>query len=583
MIVDFVELSNWRAYRKVVLEPQPGVNFLVAHNGVGKTSIILGAQWALFGPRAGIDPAGFLRHGTDHLATRIEVTVGDHRIAIARRWSPGSRPRLKTSVTVDGIQAKEDDLGALLASQFAISPDAAARLVFVPESTLAREASMFQDIHAHLRHLVGVEGLERAAETANRAAGRLAKELREQKRRDAVDSNRRDELEQRLASAESEHRVETTAIEQLSAAHASARQRQHELRVWSDYEEAHARWSKEHSSIKAELTALDVEDLGEDRAHANTHLDNLNTETAELRAGMQLARDLREQFNEAGAECPVCRQPISEARRHHASEHHNNRMKALVKAERELQERVDVVAARSRTLNRIHERLRELEAPTPPATARPPDSDDEPEELANALHVARQRRDTLVGQISEIRTQLDGMSTADGQEDFLANLHAKYSAAEALAGVANEIAAERVRAQLDPFLDAIHSGWRQFFTDRGELTLSSSGALELIDAEGNITPFGSFSGGEKVLAVLAARLVYVAAATDVSTMWIDEPLEHLDLRNRQRSARLLATVAANDPRLSQIVVTTYEAEIADVVASRHDNVSVIPITSTAVY
>ena len=108
-------------------------------------------------------------------------------------------------------------------------------------------------------------------------------------------------------------------------------------------------------------------------------------------------------------------------------------------------------------------------------------------------------------------------------------------------------------------------------------------ALELIDAEGNITPFGSFSGGEKVLAVLAARLVYVAAATNVSTMWIDEPLEHLDLRNRQRCARLLATVAANDPRLSQIVVTTYEAEIADVVASRHKNVSVIPITSTAVY
>ena len=44
MIINFVELSNWRAYRKLVLEPKPGVNFLVAHNGVGKTSVILGAQ-----------------------------------------------------------------------------------------------------------------------------------------------------------------------------------------------------------------------------------------------------------------------------------------------------------------------------------------------------------------------------------------------------------------------------------------------------------------------------------------------------------------------------------------------------------
>lgn len=583
MIINFVELSNWRAYRKLVLEPQPGVNFLVAHNGVGKTSVILGAQWALFGPSAGIDPAAFLRHGTDHLATDIEVTVGDHRVAIARRWSPTSRPRLKTSVTVDGFETTEHDLDALLAAELAIAPDVAARLVFVPESTLATEASMFQDIHAHLRHLVGVENLEQAAESAKRAASRLAKELREQKRLDAVDASRRDELKRRLASVESERKIESTAIEQLSTAHEAARQRHHELKTWNDYDEAHARWRKEHMSIEAELAALDIEDFKADRAHTSTQLDNLNTEAADVRAGMRLVRDLGEQLDEAGAECPVCRQPISEVQRHYAAEHHKDRMQELSRAERDLRERVDAVAIRSRTLNSIHDRLSELKAPTPPATARPHVSDDDLAESANALHLARQRRDTLAGQVGEIRAQLDAMSSADDQDDFLADLHAKHSAAEALAGVANEIAAERVRAQLDPFLDAIHSGWRQFFTDRGELTLSSSGALELIDAEGNITPFGSFSGGEKVLAVLAARLVYVAAATNVSTMWIDEPLEHLDLRNRQRSARLLATVAANDPRLSQIIVTTYEAEIANVVASRHNNASVIPITSTAVY
>ena len=583
MIINFVELSNWRVYRKLVLEPQPGVNFLVAHNGVGKTSIIRGAQWALFGSRAGIDPAGFLRHGTDHLATRIEVTVGDHRIVIARRWAPKSRPRLKTFVTVDGIETAEDDLDALLASELAIAPDAAARLVFVPESTLASEASMFQDIHAHLRHLVGVEDLERAAETAKRAAGRFGKELREQKRLDAVDANRRDELEQRLASAESEREVESIAIEELKAAYEAARQRQHELKIWNDYEEAHARWREEHLSIKAELAALDIEDLKSDRADTSVQLDDLNTAMAELRAGMRLVRDLREQLDEAGAECPVCRQSISDVQRHHAAEHHEDRMEELLRGERELEARVDAVATRSRTLNRIHARLSDLQAPTPPATARPPLSDVEPVKLANSLDLARQRRDTLAGQISEIRAQLDVVTNVDDRGDLLADLHARHSTAEALARVAQEIAAERVSSQLDPFLDAIHSGWRQFFTDRGELTLSSSGALELIDAEGNITPFEGFSGGEKVLAVLAARLVYVAAATNVTTMWIDEPLEHLDLRNRQRSARLLATVAANDPRLSQIVVTTYEADIADVVASRHHNVSVIPITSTAVY
>lgn len=583
MIINYVELTNWRAYRKLALEPKPGVNFLVAHNGVGKTSVILGAQWALFGSRVGIDPARFLRHGTDHLTTGIEAVVGGHRVEISRRWSPNSRPRLNSSVTVDGIQTAESDLDALLTAELAIAPDVAARLVFVPESTLAGEASMFQDIHAHLRRLVGVEDLERAADTAKGAAGRLAKELREQKRIDSVDANRRSELERRLVSAESERDNETTTIEELNIAYAAARQHQKELEIWNEYDEADERWRKEHASIKAELVALDIENLEADRSHASTQIDSLKSKAAELRAGMQLVRDLQEQLNDAGAECPVCRQSISEVQRHYADEHHKDRMEELLSAERQVQESVDAVATRSRALNSIHARLSELKAPTPPAIARPSVSDEEATELLSSLDAARQRRDTLVGQISEIRTQLDAVVSADARGDLLADLHAKHGTAEALARVAKEIAAERVRAQLDPFLDAIHSGWRQFFTDRGELTLSSSGALELIDAEGNVTPFESFSGGEKVLAVLAARLVYVAAATNVATMWIDEPLEHLDLRNRQRSARLLATVAANDPRLSQIVVTTYEADIADVVAARHHDVSVIPITSTAVY
>ncbi|MGH2476908.1 MAG: AAA family ATPase, partial [Candidatus Limnocylindrales bacterium] len=42
-------LQNWRAYDHLELEFQPGATFVVAPNGIGKSSIVEGARFALFG------------------------------------------------------------------------------------------------------------------------------------------------------------------------------------------------------------------------------------------------------------------------------------------------------------------------------------------------------------------------------------------------------------------------------------------------------------------------------------------------------------------------------------------------------
>ena len=40
-----VWLSNWRAYREVELQTESGTTFLVAMNGVGKSSLLEAVQW----------------------------------------------------------------------------------------------------------------------------------------------------------------------------------------------------------------------------------------------------------------------------------------------------------------------------------------------------------------------------------------------------------------------------------------------------------------------------------------------------------------------------------------------------------
>ena len=48
--------------------------------------------------------------------------------------------------------------------------------------------------------------------------------------------------------------------------------------------------------------------------------------------------------------------------------------------------------------------------------------------------------------------------------------------------------------------------------------------------------FEYLSSGEKVVALLAVRLLILGSSTRASFVWLDEPLEHLDGRNRRLAA-----------------------------------------------
>jgi ABC-type polar amino acid transport system ATPase subunit len=63
-------------------------------------------------------------------------------------------------------------------------------------------------------------------------------------------------------------------------------------------------------------------------------------------------------------------------------------------------------------------------------------------------------------------------------------------------------------------------------------------------------------------AILLLRLLVVQMATSASFCWFDEPLEHLDPDTRRDVANLLSRVANTEGALQQVVVTTYEDQLA---------------------
>jgi recombinational DNA repair ATPase RecF len=178
------------------------------------------------------------------------------------------------------------------------------------------------------------------------------------------------------------------------------------------------------------------------------------------------------------------------------------------------------------------------------------------EHLVERAVEARAKRDALAAQIADEERAAREMGAA-----ALAHRREAVTsvAAEVMRATADTILAERI----DPLAAEVGHRWKRVFGERGTLRLRHDGHLVLVRGIHEI-PFSQFSSGEKVVALLATRLLVLSASTRASFLWLDEPLEHLDPKNRRLIASLMTTAGKH---ARQILVTTYEEALARKLAS----------------
>ena len=241
---------------------------------------------------------------------------------------------------------------------------------------------------------------------------------------------------------------------------------------------------------------------------------------------------------------------------------HEHLIEQLQQRDTELRAAVTVENERLQNVRALISRAAQLRVTVvPPTVASEADIATVAEDLEEARAVeaswvdrlaeARVRRDQLVQRIKdeESTTTLRRRSEIAHRREAVANIAEKV-----MAGIAEAVLTERI----DPLVTEITHRWKRVFVNRGQLRLRHDGQLVLLHGDHHID-FDQFSSGEKVIALLATRLLVLEASTKASFLWLDEPLEHLDPRNRRLAASLMA--AAGD-HTRQLLVTTYEDQLA---------------------
>jgi DNA repair exonuclease SbcCD ATPase subunit len=580
-VIRRLTLQNWRAYEHLELEFRPGATFVVAPNGVGKSSIVEGARFALFGfvPPARDGAARVARTGTTSASVEVELPSG-RLLSVTRPYPAKPRGSTTPTVILDGELQPPDTLEALLAEEYGAEPAFLARLAMLHSSTVFAEAKGL-DLRDHLCRVFGVDGLVAALDQTKTLAA-VAKKTVESARKPVAAVADAElaalaEVEARAADLIEAADAERAEAEQaLTAARAAAEARTR----FETWKAAADRYTAVATRVAIEASALPGRPLAGDDAPTTATGDSGDVSVADLPGRLEAAEaeavealdDIRRrraaltgraeairtglaELEGAEGSCPVCRRPLEPDDIVVARAGHERDLAAL---ETELASLDEAAAGRLVTeLRQLRHRL--INEPAPGSAPPPPD----PEQAATSEAQAMERFEAAVATAAERRAILaEARRRREAGESARVELEAVTAAFEraaTLEAAAAALEAARLRIlteSVEPLEELLADNWQNLFLDRPGVGLDGDGSVSRRIGD-ELLQYEQFSDGEKMVTQLLLRVLVLRATTRLGFFWVDEPLEHLDPDARRALAVLLAQ-APEDPSFRQVLVTTYE-------------------------
>jgi hypothetical protein len=566
-----LRLQNWRAYDSLDVELGPGATFVVASNGIGKTSLIMAAAWGVFGDIAGVRGADEIRGDAEHAVVTVDLHLPNAgALEITRSVDQRGRSNVEGKLG-DRTISSQEELDRLLADEYGADAHVLAQLTFMIHGGLHETQTEF-DLRDHLAGLFGVRPLFEAAERADAVASEAASTLRKTKVVERKDARTKEEMVAELATAESELGAAQEVRERAVAATNEASDRLRTAQEWANYRAALAERTTKlasyaeiaTSSLGREVDQTNVLDaLTEWEAEASRTLSEAEVEAATARGRADAIQDSLTRLDSADAVCPTCLRPFGDHEAQEAGEEHRRALEELTATIADADERAAAQRGVVDSLRQILADIRSIPTPVEPSSPETDETIDAVRTAHDETRDALQRQDQEIamktGAVEAIRVSL---SEIERDQELTTQLEELYRL-EALSRAAAETfrqTADRIMEQhIEPLVAEVGRRWKQAF-GRGGLQLSADGRITR-KVGSRTLPFGALSGGERVWALLVARLLVSSASTRAPFVWLDEPLEHLDPRLRRIVAGTLA-MASTRAGLKQVIVTTYEAPIA---------------------
>ena len=583
-----LRLRNWRSYDYLDLPLEPGTTFVVAPNGVGKTSLVYGLAWAVFGQHSSVDPKTCIRAGAESTEVQVEFDLPDgRRLRISRIARRRGAPT--ATYELNGARVPEGSALSEMEQALGIELPVAGRLsMMLGGGHIA--ASDALNLESHLHHAFGVAHLLSAAETAQSVAREA------EKARAALRSTSRQRMENRAAlegeiaalEAEIKH-LNERSVELERARDAAAAQRslvERHVALAGQLE----RYEQQRSQLMDEIEVTLGRPVGPDSKEAvsselRAELEKSERTVSEMTEGVVTARSVINSAEQAGrlldgdnAVCPTCMRPLAHHERVSAiAVHRTQRVEAQGEARR-LEEARGASQTHAQGVSRLLAQLAALPTPSLDAGLADVPTRDAASALFQEASAALDEHNRQLGGVQSRLLSLKAQIASDDQsQEEERNLRLAYrreAAARAGAQVLRDAANYVIESRIEPLASEVRGRWKHLFTNNG-LTFRPDGSITRLRGDEELG-WDTLSGGERTWARIVTHLIVMATTTSLPFAWFDEPLEHLDPQVRHAVAATLATATrGGSPR--QLLVTTYEHGIAQQLADDTDGAAIIVI------
>ena len=586
-------LRNWRSYEDLDLELGPGTTFVVAPNGVGKTSLVYGLAWGMFGERSRVNPKECIRAGAESAEVVVDFDLADEqRLSIRRTARRRGAPAVVYEM--EGTRLSEGSAVAKMERALGIELGVAGRLaMMLGGSHFAAGAAL--NLESHLHHAFGVAHLLSAAKNAEA----IAKEA--EKTRSSFRSTTKARMDDR-AALESEIAVLETKVAEFRCRRAELERAREAAAGQKTLVERHLALAGERERYerqRAELPGMIESLLGRPVSADSTELidSELRTELeaseramGETGEGVVRARSVVGAAQQAlrlldgnQAMCPTCMRPLAHHERDSAMSAHNTYQKEAEAEAVRLEEAHRTEETRAQAIFRLLAQLEALpllsvgaedaDIPTLPA------ADAAYRQARADLDEHNQRFGGMQSRLASLKAEIASDDEVREAERNLGIAYKREAAAFAGARVLREAADHVIESCIQPMAEEVRGRWKHLFTNNGLM----------FQADGSITRFrdgvelgwDTLSGGERTWARIVTHLIVMGTTTSLPFAWFDEPLEHLDPQLRHAVAATLATATrGGSPR--QLLVTTYEDSIARQLADDTDGVEIVTIRESGV-
>lgn len=578
-------LKNWRSYEDVTVHFSPGTTFVVASNGVGKTSLVEAARWALFARITGEHTA--IRAGTAIAAASVELELPDRRILEIERTLTVKSRRIPPVVRLDGESQTEEELRQHLIDAYRTEPTFLAGLT-MPSSDQAKDKPSALGLEEHLGRYYGIDGLKTAVDQLKAMQKANEARIKRIKTANAASAKRLEHL--RAVVDETARRVAAAneAYKTLQSRVDSARERERfelETRTWQDHvaerNEAVRRLAAQISvDPGVTISAENIDDV------LDHHLDEVEARLGTIRADIAVQKSKAAllaanegQLAEAHNDCPVCRRPLDDNTIASAHETNAREIAAIRESIQELETTENELLDQRRQLKAAQSEWRRVPKPGEPAQA--PDTDiNEPMSSAQLSPLVEDAIESRVAARTDHLQAAQALDQAQSADEAMRELESLFKREASLIVAIRATEATLTQLLNDtirPLASEVDQRWTALFPDRGHISTEASGDITR-NINGHPLPYNSFSTGESMGATILLRLLVAQMATTADFCWFDEPLEHLDPDVRRRLANLLSRATSGEGQLRQIVVTTYEEPLARQLQARDsDHVTLIDV------